>query len=113
MSNHTKHDYQKVIERIFEKLGISTNLRTPEEEQRIKKAIYEALSQEILGFIYDSLDPLKRLAFKKDLDETRGDWEKIAGVISTYYQIIPQHRVRLEERLKVFETNLYHKLLSE
>lgn len=113
MSNHTKHDYQKVMARIFEKLGVGNSQRTPVEENRIKKAIYQAVSQEILGFIYDSLDPLKRLAFKKDLDETRGDWEKIAGVISTYYQIIPQHRVRLEERLKVFETNLYHQLLSE
>ena len=104
--------YQKTIERIFEKLGVDGAKRGPDEKKRIKKAIYEAVAKEILAFIHDSLDPLKRLAFKKDLEATRGELEKINQVILAYLQIIPRYRVRLEERLKIFETAFYHKLLS-
>lgn len=104
--------YQTVIERILEKLGVGGGQRSQKEDEKIKQLVYEAVAKEILAFIWESLDPLKQLAFKADIDRTKGDPDKISNLITSYLAIIPDHRLRLEERLKVFETALYHKLLS-
>ena len=103
--------YKTTIERIFEKLAVDKGRRSPREDLKIKQFVYEAVAKEILGFIYESLDPLKQLSFKADIEETNGDLNKISNLIVSYLQIIPAYRVRLEERLKVFETALYRQLL--
>lgn len=105
--------YKTTIERILERLGVGTGKRAKEEEEKIKRLVFEAVAKEILGFIYDSLDPLKKLAFRADIEQTKGDVEKINNLISAYYQIIPDHGIRLEEYLKAFETSFYAKLLIQ
>ena len=107
-----KTAYQPVVKRIFEKLGVGQGGRSEEEDRKIKEYIYEATAKEVLAFIWDSLDPLKQAAFEADIEETQGDLEKISHLITSYLQIIPDYQIRLEERLKVFETALYHRLLS-
>lgn len=101
--------YRLTVERIFERLTIE---KRPEKEQvRIKQIVYEALAKEALAFIWDSLDSLKRLAFKADLDATKGDLKEINNVIYSYYQIIPDHSFRLEQRLQAFEATFYAKII--
>jgi len=104
--------YKTAIERILERLGVGGGQRPPKEEEIIKQLVYQAVAKEILAFIWESLDPIKQLSFKADIEETEGDLAKINNLITSYLQIIPDYQVRLEERLKVFETKLYQKLLS-
>ncbi len=104
--------YKTAIQRILKKLGVDEGRRSPKEDQKIKQLVYEAVAKEILAFIWENLDPLKQLAFQADIDQTKGELDKISSLITSYLAIIPDYRFRLEERLKVFETKLYQELLS-
>lgn len=112
MDGKKREVYKTAIQRILERLGVDEGRRSPEEDQKIKQLVYEAVAKEVLAFIYDSLDPLKQLAFKADIEEIKGDLAKISNLMTSYLAIIPDYRFRLEERLKVFETKLYQELLS-
>ena len=108
----TQKPYQRAIERMEEKLGVGSGSRSKQDDEKIKQSIQDGVTKEILAFIWDSLDPLRRFALEKDIDEINGDLGKLTNVISTYFQIIPNHKIRLEQRLKTYEVALYAKLLK-
>lgn len=105
--------YQTTIESLLEKLGVNKGLRSKEDDQRIRAAVFEAAAAETLAFISENLAPDKKAAFEQDLTSKPQNLRELHDLVASYLAMIPNAPAELEKRLKKLESEVLTRILGE